>query len=258
MLCYYFVDMATSNQSKDRMVILEKEGKLTGMTDVERRALAFGIAFYGENFWRYTLASELLPNVAAFKEFYINHKLADPKAQSYQLIREFAETIAPDNFFPRPNTYLLWRTKWDKEVAQRRGDKAEERAIEQVIETKNAERRKVPTMEGLEAGAQHLGGMLVNDAISMLEEDQQIGDAYEPDELIKRRGYILNVYNFVMKSAANKQAIELKRRADARETAGFLMDLMGMASAGKLDAGSLSILETAVPIHKEATEVATA
>lgn len=209
---------------------------------------AWGQALYGPNFEEYTLAASYASHIVPFRDFYIKYMIANPDARVKDPINAYNETIAPEQLYPRATIYQRWRAKWDIEVARQRGTLIEAEPVRQVIQTKRDEQLMVPTHESLESGAQHLGGMLINDALSMLEKDQQVGDElYEPDELIKRRGYALNVFSYVMKASHSKQALKIKQNAETRETASFMMDIMKMATAGKLEGDQLSLLVDSIP-----------
>jgi len=104
----------------------------------------------------------------------------------------------------------------------------------------------VPSDDSLEAGAKTLGGELLNDALSILKRDQKEEELYEDEVIVKRRNYVLNVYNYITRSAHSKETLRLKSNAEKRETMGFLMDLMSRATAGKMTDENMALLKQSV------------
>ena len=97
--------------------------------------------------------------------------------------------------------------------------------------------------------------MLTNDAVRMLQDDQELEDIYDSDQLIKRKTYVLNVFAHVTRHVQGKEALKIKKQGENRETAGFLMHLLGMAKAGKLDPNDMTVLKSAVAPQPTVIEV---
>ena len=206
----------------------------------------WGRAFYGDNFERYTLIAEMEPHLPAFRDFYLAEMTRDPKAPIYDLIRQFNESIKPAVFYPRPSQYQLWRKRWDTELLNRRGVMVDARKVTQVMKTKSADGLLAPDEGELEMGIRHLGGELVNDALDILHRDQETPELYDEETVVKRRAYVLNVFGHVTKMVHGKEALKLKKSAEARETAGFLMEIMRQATAGKLSGDAMTMLRGSV------------
>jgi hypothetical protein len=87
----------------------------------------------------------------------------------------------------------------------------------------------------------------------MLRQDQESGeDMYEDEILIKRRHYVLNVFNFVMRAVNQKEALLIKKQQEKRETASFLMDLIRKSTAGRVTPEEMTLLKSSiVPAQNE-------
>jgi hypothetical protein len=201
-------------------------------------------SFY-ENFdGRYHKVNELRDLIPQFKAFYYAEKRKEPGKSAIKIINAYNAQITPLTFFPWEKQYKLWRKKWDAELMAIQGYQEEQKEIRQLIKVRDDQNVSiVPSDDSLEAGAKTLGGELLNDALSILKKDQEEEDLYEDEIIVKRRNYVLNVYNYVTRSAHNKEALRLKSNSEKRETMGFLMDLMSMATAGKLTDEDMALLK---------------
>lgn len=213
-----------------------------------------GIAYYGDSFLRYQTVPEIRHLIPAFKELYYQRMIADPKAKLTHIVREYNNSINDEGIFFHPNTTSLrqWKKKWDKDILEKKGMMLEvitpEKKVQQVLKTRASQEHGVteyasPTYETLEEGLQTLGGELMNDAMQMLRDDQELEDIYESDELMKRRTYITNVFAHVTKMVHGKAALLLKASQEKRENAGFLMDLMKKATAGTMSVAEIQALK---------------
>lgn len=222
---------------------------------------AVGLRFYGDKFTRYMRVGEIVDLLPAFKEFYYSAKIKNPNASIIPILQGFNTEVAePMGRFFHPNTsqVRIWRRKWDLDLMQQMTDKelsvVEGRNIHQVIKTRDDERRLVLGVDDneLEAGVRTLGGELLNDAMQMLRDDQELEEIYDDETLMKRRNYIVNVFSHATKLVHGKAALMLKASAEKRETAGFLMNLLAKATAGKLSDDEMQMLETTYsPQHNE-------
>jgi len=154
-----------------------------------------------------------------------------------------------------------WRAKWDLDLMQQMKDKdistIEGKNVYQVIKTRDNDRNLLlgNVDEGqLEMGVKTLGGELLNDAMQMLRDDQELDEIYTNEELIKRRNYVVNVFSHVTKLVHGKAALMLKASAEKRENTSFLMDLLAQATSGNLTDEQLALLETSNTKPKEATQ----
>lgn len=213
-----------------------------------------GIAYYGEHFYRYHSVAEIRHLIPAFKELYYERMIADPKAKLTHIVREYNQGLNDEGVFFHPNTTSLrqWRKKWDKDILEKKGMMLEvitpEKKVQQVLKTRASQENGVaeytaPTYETLEEGLQTLGGELMNDAMQMLRDDQELEDIYESDELMKRKTYVTNVFAHVTKMVHGKAALLLKASQEKRENAGFLMDLMKKATAGTMSVAEIQALK---------------
>lgn len=254
-LCGIVITMA---EGKD---IIEEVVELAGYSDiavapVKRKKIdAVGLAYYGGTFTRYTLLKEINDLTASFKDFYYEAKVKDPNARLAGILQDFnKEVCVPLNriFHPHTQNVRRWRSKWDLDLMQQTKDKdlvvLERKNVHQVIKTRNEDRELVLGATGeeeLEQGIRTLGGELVNDAMQMLRDDQELDEIYETDELIRRRNYIVNVFAHVTKLVHGKAALMLKASEEKRNTAGFLMSLLSRATSGNMTDAEMNLLKSA-------------
>lgn len=198
---------------------------------------------------RYQKIGEIRDLIPRFKEFYYAKLEELPNYSKLKLIDDFNNTIAPQVFKPYPSQYRRWYRRWDEDIlAKVAGAKmaltSPERKAVRVRDENN--QMIVPTENELESGAKTLGGELMNDAMEMLKSDQMNEDLYDDEVLIKRRSYILNVFNYVMSAVSRKEALAIKRSQEKRETAGFLMDLIRRSTAGKITPDEMQLFRDSV------------
>lgn len=218
-----------------------------------RSPVAIGV--YGEEFERYQRLAEYTDLIPSFKDWYYTKKTANDRETLTNILRTFnAEVCAPlgRKFHPKLEAIRSWRKRWDLDLIQTiKGldhEVTDKRNIYQVIKTRNQDNELVNggISDGeLEHGIKTLGGELLNDAMQMLRDDQELEDIYDNDELMKRRSYIINVFSHATKLVHGKAALMLKASAEKRDTAGFLMNLLSRASAGKISDEEVSVLKSA-------------
>ena len=97
--------------------------------------------------------------------------------------------------------------------------------------------------------------MLINDAVKQLQDDANLEEIYSSDELIKRKSYALNVFAHVTRNVQGKEALKIKKSAETRETAGFLLNLLNAAKAGKMTENDMTVLKNAVVVETTAQTV---
>lgn len=201
-------------------------------------------SFY-ENFdGHYHKVHEIRDLIPQFKAFYYAEKRKDLSMSAIKIINAYNAQITPLTFFPWEKQYKSWRKKWDAELLAIQGYHEEQKEVRELVKVRDERSALiVPEDETLEAGARTLAGELLNDAMGILKQDQEQEDLYEDDIIVKRRNYVLNVYNHVTRSAHSKEALRLKSNAEKRETMGFLMDLMSHATAGKITDDQMEILK---------------
>lgn len=217
-----------------------------------------GQAYYGEKFEAFDLLEGIRDLIPAFKAHFYAERIKDPKMSGKEIINSFNEMVAfPLNrtFFPYMKNVSLWKAKWERDIAeQKKGQKEEDglmvitprASVKQILKTRgeNGELVLGTGYGDIEAGLTTLAGELTNDAMQMLRDDQEIGEVYDDEVLIKRRNYIVNVFGHVTKLVHGKAALILKASEEKRENAGFLMSLLAKATAGKLSEEEMGALKT--------------
>lgn len=211
-------------------------------------------SFY-ENFnGRYHKVNEIRDLIPQFKAFYYAEKRKEPERSAIKIINDYNAQIVPLTFFPWEKQYRLWRKKWDAELLAIEGYQEQQKEVRQLIKVRNEENALIPPSdESLEDGAKTLAGELLNDALDILKRDQGKEELYEDEIIVKRRNYVLNVYNYITRSAHSKEALRLKSNAEKRETMGFLMDLMSRATAGKMTDEELELLKQSTAVSPAET-----
>ena len=207
-------------------------------------------SFYGEGFdGTFMKIDELTDLLPAFKDFYFAAKRADMNGSSMKIVRDFNAKISPERFYPYPSQYKRWRKRWDRFLAMELGYEerqlVEAKRINEVVKVRDAERAMtlVPGEEELESGVKTLGGMLINDAVSMLQDDKEMEDMYSSDELVKRKMYVLNVFAHVTRNVQGKENLRIKKQAENRETANFLINILNRAKSGKMSVDDIDALK---------------
>lgn len=225
------------------------------------------ISVYGDTFERYHRLAEYTDLLPSFKDWYYQKKVANDKETLTNILRTFnTEVCAPLGraFHPKLEAVRSWRRKWDMDLIQTvKGldhEVTEKRNVYQVIKTRNQDNELVSggaNDNELEAGVRTLGGELLNDAMQMLRDDQELSDIYDTDELIKRRNYIVNVFAHGTRLVHGKAALMLKSSEEKRNQAGFLMSLLARASAGKMTDEEMVLLKSAYAPKQQGSEVET-
>lgn len=197
---------------------------------------------------------EVREHLPLFRDYYIKHRVKEGKKTSLiTLVDNFNEENPDIYFFPNISVIQKHRKLWDGEIAKRiTPDRQEQLMILQSLESKKRSTivpmtrdQIIPTSDNLVAGAAQLGKVLVDDAFQTMQDSQSNG--YEDEEiLIKKKQYALNVFSYVMRAAQGSQMVDIKRNAEKRETAGFMLDLMSRATAGNLSSEDMQLLTGSV------------
>lgn len=192
---------------------------------------------------RFRKIDELRDRLPAFRDFYIERRfIAGEKLSALKIVDQFNAITPPGDFFPHATMFARWRKRWDAEQsglvknAETRIRERETRAVVPVSEG------VVPAMEQLEEGMMTLGAELANDAMQTLRDTQEREELFDDEVVVKRKQYALNVFSYVTKAAHSRAALDIKRHAESRETAGFMLDILKRATAGKLSAEDLATL----------------
>jgi hypothetical protein len=215
------------------------EQNVTVQTDSTKK-----FSFY-ENFdGHYHKIGEIRELIPQFKVFYYSEKQKEPQRSAIKIINDFNKEITPLTFFPWEKQYRLWRKKWDAELLVENSYKQGQREIRQIIRLRDEQNVLiVPDEHSLEVGAHTLAGELLNDAMGILKRDQENEDSYNEEILVKRRNYILNVFNYVTRAVHSKENLKIKSNADKRETLGFLTELINRSTAGKITNEEMVLLK---------------
>lgn len=204
-------------------------------------------SFYEGCDGHYHKVGEIRDLIPQFKAFYYAERRREPGRSAIKIINDFNARIAPETFHPWEKQYRLWRKKWDAELLAAQGFEEEQRAVQTVIKTHDEQGiAVVPDERTLEAGAHTLAGELLNDALGILKRDQDAEEAYEDEIIVKRRNYVLNVFNYVMRAAHGKEALNLKSAAEKRQAAGFMIDLINRATAGNMTDEEMAMLRGSI------------
>lgn len=219
-----------------------------------------GLSIYGSGFKGYMRLEHYKDLISSFKDWYYQEKIKNPNETLQHIVRGFnKEVCEPLNrmFHPSMGQMRLWRAKWDLDLMQQMRDKEittlQGKDVHQLIKTRNDERQLVlGTVDDnqLEAGIRTLGGELMNDALQMLRDDQELDEVYTTDELMKRRNYVVNVFAHSTRLVHGKAALMLKASEEKRNTAGFLMSLLARATAGKMSDEEMGLLKSSYVPHQ--------
>lgn len=247
-LCYHLsmkedIDMT----QEDELEPFERKGKGKTKKDRTDPFKMYGDKFSG-SFQKIGEVANMIPH---FKEYYFEMKRADPNFPVLKILINYNEKIHPQQFFPYPAQYQRWRKKWDTLLylemdEAKKADLSSRRFHEMVDLVGTNSESRAPDDNDLERGTNVLGGMLLNDAMHQLQNDQEMEDVFSSDELMKRKGYVLNVFNYVTRKVQGKENLKLKRSAEGRETAGFLMGLINRAITGKVGDDDLLAMENGI------------
>lgn len=196
---------------------------------------------------RYRKLEEVRDRIPAFRDFYIKYRFeSGVKLSAMKIVDMFNETTPPGDFFPQPAMYQRWRKMWE----------AEQTGLIKTAETRLAEREKLSivsregaTMDTLEEGMNSLGAELANDAIQTLRDTQDREEYFDDEVVVKRKQYALNVFAYVTKAAHSKTALKIKMQGEARESAGFMLDLIRRATAGNLSKEEVDMLRGSVRVE---------
>lgn len=206
------------------------------------------LSIYGDNFTGFQKIAEYKDLIPDFKDWYYAEKTKDNKKAMRDILRSFNDEVCTPlgkKFHPPMKTVRNWRVKWNLDLMSKNSemefDDASSREIRKVIQARNGN-----IDDGdLEDGVKTLGAELLNDAIQMLTDDQQLEEIYTNEELMKRRGYIINVFSHTTKLVHGKAALLLKASAEKRDTANFLMSLLSRATSGKISDKEIDVLKSA-------------
>jgi hypothetical protein len=225
----------------------------TEMTVKPKKLDAVGLHYYGDKFQGYMRIGDYKELIPQFKDFYYERRIKDPKLGLLDVVQSFnRDVVYPQGKLFHPYTTQLrgWIKKWNADIMRQQLGMREETAItpekeiRQIVRVRGDEGLMLAPGDGeLEGGLRTLGGELLNDAMQMLKDDQELEEVYEDEVLIKRRNYIVNVFAHATRLVHGKAALMLKASEEKRNNASFLMNILARATAGKLSDENMSILK---------------
>ena len=244
----------------DNQMVEQNETAVTPVKKID----STGLSYYGEKFTTYMKIGELNDLIPVFKDYYYDKRIKEPTIGLTKVVKAFNEDVSypqDKKFHPYTSQLRLWVRKWNADILEQQFQMKEEgkdlqvmqrKHIQQIIKTRNDEGLILsPDDNSLEAGVRTLGGELLNDAMQMLKDDQALDEVYEDDTLIKRRNYIVGVFGHVNKLVQGKAALMLKASEEKRNNAGFIVNLIEMATSGKLSDEKMAMLRTTYQPKKD-------
>jgi hypothetical protein len=204
------------------------------MTDTRRKAPNVARRIVKEK-PTYQRVGEIAHLVHSFRDFWKEAKRLSPNRTRAQILEQFGLSILPQTFNPFPNQLTSWEKKWGYEMERDHSKPTFSADGVPVIRTDES------LMMGATLGSKskRLADVLMDDALRMLNEDE---DEYSAETNIKRKDHAMKVMAHVWKLDQKDQELALKRNADKRESAGFLMNLVRKATAGKLTENELELM----------------
>lgn len=199
----------------------------------------------------------LRPYIAQFKEYYYKQMLTEVAQNPNKILSTFNQEYPEVGFFPNPAQYRKWQSLWNVDLDAKRCSMNLTPLYQESVVIVRDDMGKLiapPPVENIEEGTRSLAGELLNDAMGMLKDDQQRGaELYTDDILIKRKKYVLNVYNFISRNAMAAETLRLKQQANVRENTNFLMDLLRRSAAGKISEEEMALLRNSTKIDESST-----
>ena len=198
----------------------------------------------------YDTLDEVSDLIDPFKKFYIREKPFHAKRGD--LIRAWKEKVLDETgrtFNVYPNAMYRIMDKLDKQLAKNPKYRLEDDMTpkETDVVAHNAQFRGAEVKKKrfapatLEDGTMSLAESLLLDAKNLLDETNE--SAEDDEEVrIKKKGHVLNVFRHVAGVIQKGQMIDLKKKKEAREGAGFILDLIAKAQAGELTAEGMELM----------------
>lgn len=210
---------------------------------------------------RYRRVVEVMPKLAAFRDWFMENRY-DPtkkKVALRNLVDSFNEAMTDPvdrDFWPNPKFLKRHCDIWDKELLERNaaarqigllrteiskqlavGDEAAARIAIELVPTEESTERKMRT----------LGDFLLDDAMDeMSQAAEELGPESDSELMLKRKKYALNVYSTVVKTVQRDKELALKMKAEDRESAGFMLNLINSAIAGKLTPEMIALMNGSI------------
>lgn len=215
----------------------------------------YGERLFGAFFEGFQKTELIKDQILLFKEYYYKKRSENVQLPIMEICRMYNEEMLYPEFkifHPFPNTAMTWQKKWDYDIAQKIQKNlavadSKNKAIEGLVTTRDEFNQLIiqpPADHSLESAVRTLAGELINDALSMLREDQALEEMYDPEVLVKRRNHIVNVLHKAGGFIHEKENLRIKSSEEKRNTAGFLLELLAKASAGTITKEEMALLKS--------------
>jgi hypothetical protein len=197
--------------------------------------------------------------VEKFHQYYLEQRNAG-RTDYKQIFREFRKDLDIEGiwFNPYPNMLEGYYRKWEAELPMtlRKITFKKRKLPVKGVDDKPTVLKEIAYHQ-LEDGAKNLQSMLVDDATKLIEESNEEFEAIDANGGMWRRDdwekirlqkkkVALSIASEVLKGAHRHELIKIKKNAEGRETASFMMDLVRRSTAGEVSDEEMGILQTAI------------
>lgn len=203
---------------------------------------------------RYTRVDEYKDLLPIFREYYLSHrKLGWSKRELMSNFRIDITEPLDRIFLPPSQEVDKFIKKWEREIYVEQQRKKLEKTDAITLAAHPTDSLLPPSTltdpeavkvevkrRDIEESLKTLSEMLVEDATKVI---QNADDDVDDELLVKKKNYALNVARHLIAGVQKDKLIALKKNADTRDSAHFLMGLMSKAMAGKLSGDELEILD---------------
>lgn len=204
----------------------------------------------------YTGIPEKKANLLKFTKFYFDNRIDQITGKTtniFKLIVAYNDKMKPEvPYWPKESVCLQLNRKLRDQLNDRL-DRIEGEGVVVVRPSSAANRfhKKKPTVDGEVVGKRTLDERvesLAEDLIDSAQDELNMANdgADEPAIAMKRKAHAVGVFAYISRHVHKKKELDIKTKASQIGEATFLMDLMGRATAGKLDEEQLKHLESAV------------
>ena len=183
---------------------------------------------------KYDQYKELIPS---FREWYFKQRM-EGVTDYTDIIIGFQNDVKPKLFLPYPQTYKKWINSWEEVVCKT----LELNTSDDIIETANAERVALTSDEELRVGSKKLAKLLLADANETMKAVREEDDTLS-STAIRGKKHAVSVLNSMSKMTQGNRALELKEKADDRDSVGFFMDLIRQSKSGRMSPETLELLK---------------
>lgn len=204
---------------------------------------------------QFTGPIEKAQNLEAFTEFYMENKI-DPhtgKAVSvFRLIVMYNDLVKPKvPFWPAPHTANHLNMRLKKALVKRAATKiaaGKDVVLPSAVGFSTKPYEKKIDTEILKPTLEERADTLADDLIASAQSElYEAASGNESTAIaLKRKAHALGVFSYISRHVHKKREVDLKAKDSKIGEASFLLDIMGMATAGKLDESQLKHLEASI------------